>query len=467
MEKTKAAQKKEQLMPSAKNGWDRIEKQDEQKIFDFAKGYMDFMTLCKTEREVTSFTEKALVAAGFEAFDPKKPLKAGDRIYVNNRGKAVMAAVIGSEDIEKGVDIAAAHIDSPRLDLKQHPLYEDGELALFKTHYYGGIKKYQWSTVPLSLHGVIVRADGEKVEINIGENDGDPQFVVTDLLPHLGREQSKRPLSEGIKGEELNILLGSRPFNSDPESERVKLNIINILNEKYGITDEDFVTAELEAVPAAKPVDIGFDRSLIGAYGHDDRCCAYPVLEAIIGCKAPKRTAVAVLTDKEEIGSDGNTGLHSAYMKYFIEDIAENMGSKGRWVLSNSRCLSADVNAAFDPTFAEPFERNNASYVNYGAVLTKYTGAGGKSSTSDAGAEFVGEISRSMDGKNVVWQTGELGKVDFGGGGTVAKYVAELNVDVIDLGVPVLSMHAPFEVISKLDLYMTFKAVEALYSSER
>ena len=459
MEKTKAAQKKEQLMPSAKNGWDRIEKQDEQKIFDFAKGYMDFMTLCKTEREVTSFAEKALVAAGFEAFDPKKPLKAGDRIYVNNRGKAVMAAVIGSEDIEKGVDIAAAHIDSPRLDLKQHPLYEDGELALFKTHYYGGIKKYQWSTVPLSLHGVIVRADGEKVEINIGENEGDPQFVVTDLLPHLGREQSKRPLSEGIKGEELNILLGSRPFNGDPESERVKLNIINILNEKYGITDKDFVTAELEAVPAAKPVDIGFDRSLIGAYGHDDRCCAYPVLEAIIGCKAPKRTAVAVLTDKEEIGSDGNTGLHSAYMKYFIEDIAENMGSKGRWVLSNSRCLSADVNAAFDPTFAEPFERNNASFINYGAVLTKYTGAGGKSSTSDAGAEFVGEISRIMDEKNVVWQTGELGKVDFGGGGTVAKYVAELNVDVIDLGVPVLSMHVPFETTAKFDVYMCYRAM--------
>ena len=467
MEKTKAAQKKEQLMPAAKNGWDRVSENDHKAIYDFAEGYMDFMTRCKTEREVVSFAEKALVTAGFEKFDPKKPLKAGDRVYVNNRGKAIMAAVIGSEDIEKGVDIAAAHIDSPRLDLKQHPLYEDSELALFKTHYYGGIKKYQWSTVPLSLHGVIVRADGEKVEINIGENEGDPQFVVTDLLPHLGREQCKRPLSEGIKGEELNILLGSRPFNGDPESERVKLNIINILNEKYGITDKDFVTAELEAVPAAKPTDIGFDRSLIGAYGHDDRCCAYPTLEAIIGCKAPKRTAIAVLTDKEEIGSDGNTGLHSAYMKYFIEDIAENMGSKGRWVLSNSRCLSADVNAAFDPTFAEPFERNNASFINYGAVLTKYTGAGGKSSTSDAGAEFVGEISRIMDEKNVVWQTGELGKVDFGGGGTVAKYVAELNVDVIDLGVPVLSMHAPFEVISKLDLYMTFKAVEALYSSER
>lgn len=467
MEKTKAAERKEQLMPPVKNGWDRIKKKDEKKIYDFAKGYMDFMAVCKTEREVAAFAEKQLIKAGFESFDPQKPLKAGDRVYVNNRGKAVMAAVIGSDNISKGVDIAAAHIDSPRLDLKQHPLYEDSELALFKTHYYGGIKKYQWVTIPLALHGVVVRSDGERVEINIGENDRDPQFVVTDLLPHLGREQSKRPLEEGIKGEELNILIGSRPFNSDPESERVKLNILNVLNEKYGIKDSDFVSAELEAVPAAKPVDIGFDRSLIGAYGHDDRCCAYPVLKAIMECKNPKRTAVAVLTDKEEIGSDGNTGLHSAYMKYFIEDIAENMGSKGRWVLSGSRCLSADVNAAFDPTFSEPFERNNASFINYGAVLTKYTGAGGKSSTSDAGAEFVGEISRIMDAKNVIWQTGELGKVDFGGGGTVAKYVAELNVDVIDLGVPVLSMHSPFEVISKLDLYMTFKAVEALFSSDR
>lgn len=455
---------KDRLFLKRKNG---LSGADNEAVQSFTDGYKEFLGAAKTERLAVKEAVKLAKEHGFTEFDPKAKYAAGDRVYLNNREKSLALAVIGTEPVENGTRIAAAHIDSPRLDLKPNPLYEDNELALFKTHYYGGIKKYQWSTVPLSLHGVIVRADGEKVEINIGENEGDPQFVVTDLLPHLGREQSKRPLSEGIKGEELNILLGSRPFNSDPESERVKLNIINILNEKYGITDKDFVTAELEAVPAAKPVDIGFDRSLIGAYGHDDRCCAYPVLEAIIGCKAPKRTAVAVLTDKEEIGSDGNTGLHSAYMKYFIEDIAENMGSKGRWVLSNSRCLSADVNAAFDPTFAEPFERNNASYVNYGAVLTKYTGAGGKSSTSDAGAEFVGEISRIMDGKNVVWQTGELGKVDFGGGGTVAKYVAELNVDVIDLGVPVLSMHAPFEVISKLDLYMTFKAVEALYSSER
>ena len=467
MEKTEAAALKEKLMPTAKNGWTRLSDGEDAKIYEFSEGYKDFMTRCKTEREVAAFAEAKLKQAGFRKFSPGEKLSAGDRVYRVNRGKAVLAAVIGSEDIANGVDISAAHIDSPRLDLKQHPLYEDSELALFKTHYYGGIKKYQWPAIPLCLHGVVIKSDGSAVEINIGENEGDPQFVVTDLLPHLGREQSKRPLSEGIKGEELNILVGSRPFNNDSESEQIKLNILNILYEKYGITDRDFVTAELEAVPAFPPVDIGFDRSLIGAYGHDDRVCAYPVLMGILSCKSPKRTAVAVLTDKEEIGSDGNTGLNSSYMKYFIYDLAEALGANGRDVLTGSRCLSADVNAAFDPTFSDPFERRNASFINYGTVLTKYTGAGGKSSTSDAGAEFVSEICRIMDRNDVVWQTGELGKVDVGGGGTVAKYVAALNVDVIDLGVPVLSMHSPFEVISKLDLYMTLRAVEAFWASER
>ncbi len=467
MEKTEAAMLKEKLMPPAKNGWQRVSKDEEKKIYDFAEDYKKFITNCKTEREVVKFAEEKLKSAGFKEFDSNKPLKSGDKVYRINRGKAVLAAVIGSEDIKNGVDIAAAHIDSPRLDLKQHPLYEESELALFKTHYYGGIKKYQWAAIPLSLHGVVIKPDGSKVEINIGEDEGDPQFVITDLLPHLGREQSKRTLDEGIKGEELNILIGSRPFNNDSESEKVKLNIINILHEKYGIVNNDFVSAELEAVPSFKAVDIGFDRSLIGAYGHDDRVCAFPALMAILECENPVRTAVTVLTDKEEIGSEGNTGLNSSYMKYFIFDLAENMGSKGRDVLSKSRCLSADVNAAFDPTFSDPFERMNASYINYGAVITKYTGARGKSSTSDASAEFVGEISRIMHKENVVWQTGELGKVDFGGGGTVAMYVAALNVDVIDLGVPVLSMHSPFEVVSKLDLYMTLRAIKALFSSTR
>ena len=466
MEKTKAAQKKEELMPAAKNGWDRVSENDHKAIYDFAEGYMDFMTRCKTEREVVSFAEKALVKAGFEKFDPKKPLKAGDRVYVNNRGKAIMAAVIGSEDIEKGVDIAAAHIDSPRLDLKQHPLYEDTDLAYFKTHYYGGIRKYQWPTVPLSLHGTIVRADGEVIDVNIGEDEGDPVFVVTDLLPHLAVEQSKRTLSDGIRGEELNILVGGLPFAADGESELVKLNVLKLLNEKYGITEDDFVSAELEAVPAAKPRDVGFDRSLIGAYGHDDRVCAYPAMMAAVNCKNPERTTVTVLTDKEETGSDGNTGLQSAYLKNFIYDIAGVEGVDGYEVIASSECLSADVNAAFDPTFADAFEKRNASLASYGAVITKYTGARGKGDTSDASAEFTGKIRLLMDKNNVVWQTGELGKVDGGGGGTVAKYIANLGADVIDLGVPVLSMHAPFEVVSKIDVYMVYRAVYVFYDEK-
>jgi aspartyl aminopeptidase len=309
----------------------------------------------------------------------------------------------------------------------------------------------------------VVRSDGQTVKVNIGEDAGDPQFVVTDLLPHLGAEQNKRTLADGIRGEELNILVGSRPFNRDKEGEMVKLNVLNILNEKYGITESDFISAELEAVPAAKPVDIGLDRSLIGGYGQDDRVCAYPALMATVALDIPQKTVVTVLADKEEIGSDGNTGLNSSFLAYFIHDLAEAMGARGRQVLSASKCLSADVNAAFDPTFADPFEKRNASFINYGAVITKYTGARGKYDTSDASAEFTGEIRNLMDKAGVVWQTGELGKVDFGGGGTVAKYIANLNVDVIDLGVPVLCMHAPFEVISKLDLYMTYRAIEAFY----
>ena len=331
-------------------------------------------------------------------------------------------------------------------------------MALFKTHYYGGIKKYQWVAIPLALHGVIVKADGTKVTVKIGEEEGEPKFVISDILPHLGAEQGKRTLSEGIAGEELNVIVGSRPFKSDEGSELVKLNILKLLNEKYGIVESDFLSAELEVVPAFKADDIGFDRGLIGSYGHDDRVCAYPAEQAIFSIENPDYTAITVLTDKEETGSDGNTGLQSSYLVYFINDLAKANGLEGFQVLSKSECLSADVNSAFDPTFNSVFEKNNTSYLNKGVVITKYTGARGKSGTSDASAEYMGKIRNMLDKAGVVWQIGELGKVDAGGGGTVAKYIANLDVDVVDLGVPVLSMHAPYEVISKLDLYMAYRA---------
>ena len=460
MDEKKSATKelKEKLFMQKKNGWFRIQEGEDARITDFAEGYKDFLDHAKTEREAVIRASAMLEAKGFVKYEKGKSYKSGDKVYLNNRGKSLVIAVIGSAPISEGVRLCAAHIDSPRLDLKQNPLYEDSDLALFKTHYYGGIKKYQWTTIPLSLHGVIIRADGESICVNIGEDESDPVFCITDLLPHLAAEQMSRPAGKIVRGEDLNLLIGSKPFLEDETSEAVKLNILSILFEKYGITEEDFISAELEAVPAFKTKDIGFDRSLIGGYGHDDRCCSYPALMAALDCENPVHTTVTVLTDKEETGSDGNTGLRSAYLKYFIADLAEDLGSDGRTVLSASECLSADVNAAFDPNYPEVNERRNAAFVNKGVCITKYTGARGKSGTSDASAEFAGKIRRLMDGKNVIWQTGELGKVDEGGGGTVAAYIANLNVDTIDMGVPVLSMHAPFEIISKLDLYQAYKA---------
>lgn len=449
---------KDKLFSKNKHAAKRISIEEKAASDSFAKDYMDFLNASKTEREACVNAEKILKDNGFIPFKVGMTLKAGDKVYRNNRGKAIIAAVIGSASITDGVHICAAHIDSPRLDLKQNPLYEDHEMALFKTHYYGGIKKYQWGAMPLSLHGVVVKSDGSTVVVNIGEDEGDPVFCVTDLLPHLAEEQMKRPAGSLIKGEELNILVGSLPFNNDEESESVKLGILNILNEKYGMTEDDFISAELEAVPAYHACDVGFDRSMIGSYGHDDRVCAYPALRAIVDCKDPIHTAVVVLTDKEETGSDGNTGLCSSYLPYFIDDLADCFGVKGRHVLSASQCLSADVNAAFDPTFPDVMEQKNCAYINRGVCVTKFTGARGKSGTSDASAEFVGVIRRLLDSKNVVWQTGELGKVDAGGGGTVAAYIANLDVDTIDVGVPVLCMHAPFEIVSKLDVYMTYRA---------
>lgn len=446
----------------AKAGGDDIVK----KSFDFAEGYMSFMSNYKTEREIAAFFKNEAEKRGYTEFDKTRQYKPGDRVYRVNRNKDIMLCVFGKKSVAEGVKIAASHIDSPRFDLKPNPLYETDDLALFKTHYYGGIKKYQWTCVPMSLHGVIVKADGSKVTVRIGEDPGDPQFVITDLLPHLGKEQMKRDAGQVVKGEECNLLVGSLPFKDDEESELVKLNILKLLHDKYGIVEKDFQTAELELVPAYKATDIGFDRSMIGAYGHDDKVCAYPAAVSNFDIKDPEYTCVTVLTDKEEIGSDGNTGLHSSYFKYFIYDLAENAGVKGHDVLTKSECLSADVTAAFDPTFADVMDKRNCTYLNKGVGVCKYTGSGGKYSTNDCSAEFFGKVRKILDDENVIWQTGELGAVDAGGGGTVAMYIAELNVDVIDVGVPVLSMHSPFEAVSKLDLYSAYQAFSAFFTAK-
>ncbi len=462
--KNETTELKEKLFMKRKNTGLEMSESDISKADKFCEGYKKFLDAGKTEREACAEAVRQAEAAGFVPFDKTANYAPGDRVYRVNRGKAVILAVIGKKPVEQGVNLVAAHIDSPRLDLKQNPLYENEALAYFKTHYYGGIKKFQWPVTPLALHGVIYKADGERVDVKLGEDENDPVLVITDILPHLADEQYKRPVAKLITGEELNILIGSRPFRDDKASEAVKLGIMKILNEKYGITESDFVSAELECVPAFGAKDVGFDRSMVGAYGQDDRVCAYTALSAILAVKgAPERTAVTVLTDKEEIGSEGCTGLRSAYMRYFLADLAEMYGTDERTVLSASKCLSADVNAAFDPTFAEPFEKLNASFLGRGVVVTKYTGARGKSGTSDASAEYVSEIRQMLDKDGVIWQTGELGKVDFGGGGTVAMYIANLDIDTIDVGVPVLSMHAPFEVTSKNDVYMAYKAFRSFF----
>ena len=380
-----------------------------------------------------------------------------------NRDKAIMLAVMGRKGLEHGVNIGAAHIDSPRLDLKQNPLYESDELSFFKTHYYGGIRKYQWVTIPLELHGVVALKNGEVVRVSVGNGPDDPMFTIDDLLPHLATDQVKKPLGEAIPAESLNILVGSRPLRDDEGSDRVKLSVLELLNRKYGIVEEDFLSAELCAVPAFRAVDIGFDRSLIGAYGHDDRVCAYASLAALLQLGTPERTAVCMLADKEEIGSEGVSGMKSRAFDTFMEDLCQSQSVPLRACYEKSFCLSADVTAAYDPNFAEVYEKRNSAFVNYGMGLCKYTGARGKSGASDASAELVAYVRRVLDGAGVVWQMAELGKVDAGGGGTVACYMAERDIDTIDAGVPVLSMHAPFETVGKLDCYMTYKGIKAFY----
>ena len=464
-QKDKLKQLKESLLMQKKHAALLL---DDDKIAEcdaFCEGYKVFLDHGKTEREACAYAKELLEAKGFRAWKRGDAVQAGDKIYAVNRNKAVIAAVIGTDPLEAGIRLSAAHIDSPRLDLKQQPLYEDSELALFKTHYYGGIKKYQWTVVPMALHGVVVKQDGSSVTVSVGEDPGDPIFCVTDLLPHLASEQVKRPLAQGIKGEELNLLVGSRPFRSDEGSDLVKLRIMQILNEKYGMTESDFLSAELEIVPAGRARDLGFDRSMIGAYGHDDRVCAYPSLAALLDTEHPQHTAVCILTDKEEIGSEGNTGLCSAYFHDFMKDLAAAFGTEAHTVFAQSQCLSADVTAAYDPTFSDVNDRKNCAYLNYGVCMMKYTGARGKSGSSDASAEFIGKMRTLFDGAGVIWQTGELGKVDIGGGGTVAAYLANLNIDTVDVGVPVLSMHAPLEVVSKIDVYMCYAAVKAFNAS--
>ena len=456
---------KKKLFYTAPNAAQKMTAAEIETADTFCEGYKDFLDAAKTEREAVKKAVELAELNGFRPYVEGSRYRAGSKIYYNNRGKAIILAVVGELGLSDGARIVAAHIDSPRLDLRPNPLYEtDGE-ALFKTHYYGGIKKYQWTAIPLSLHGVIVKADGETVTVNVGEAEDDPKFVISDLLPHLAAEQMRKTMAEGIAGEDLNVIVGSRPFDNTDEAQNVKLNILNILFEKYGITEADFLSAELEIVPAFKACDIGFDRSLIGAYGHDDRVCAYPALMALLDTELPNNTTFCVLTDKEEIGSEGNTGLNSNYMAYFIKALARAEGLEGETVLSKSKCLSADVNAAYDPNFAGVFEKNNSSYLNKGVVITKYTGARGKGGSSDASAEFMGEVRSLLDGANVCWQIGELGRLDAGGGGTVAKYVASLNIDVVDVGVPVLSMHAPFEVVSKLDVYACYRASYEFYNA--
>ena len=431
----------------------------------FCEGYKAFLDEGKTERECVKKAVELLKAAGYAEFDTQGSYQPGDTVYYVNRNKAIIATTFGEKSVKEGIRMNGAHIDSPRLDLKPSPVYEKDDMALFKTHYYGGIRKYQWATIPLAMHGVIVKKNGEMVELNLGEKPGDPVFCITDLLPHLSAEQNERKLKDGIKGEELNIVIGSIPYTDDEVKEPVKLMALKLMNEQFGITEKDFLRAEVEFVPAHKASDVGFDRSMVGAYGQDDRICAYTALMAEIDTKNPTYTTMTILTDKEEIGSEGNTGLNSNYVGDYITYLAELEGVNPKEVFRNTICLSSDVNAAYDPTFASVYDPLNSSYVNKGCVLTKYTGARGKSGSNDASAELMAKVIGIMEKEGVYWQIGELGAVDVGGGGTIAKFVASMNIDVVDLGVPILSMHAPFELASKLDVLNTYRAFKAFYKN--
>ena len=453
------------LFYEQKNGYDLIDTRERLAVEDYCRSYMDYLDRSRMEREAVANAIELAEKQGFVEYKPGMALKPGDKVYKNNRSKALILAVIGRKPLSEGAVIAGAHVDSPRIDLKQVTLYEQDEMAYFKTHYYGGIKKYQWVTIPLELHGAVALKNGEVVNVVIGREKDEPKFVITDLLPHLAADQMKKTMAEGFTGEGLNILLGSTPY-ADDGKDRVKLAVMSILNDMYGITEEDFLSAELAAVPAFDVCEVGLDRSLIGGYGHDDRVCAYAELKALFDVKDPERTCVCILADKEETGSDGVTGMQSACFDVFMKDLCEGQGVALRRCYEKSFCLSADVSNAFDPLYPEVSEKRSDSKVNYGMAICKFTGARGKGGTSDASAEIVAYLRRLFERKGVVWQMAELGKVDQGGGGTIAKFMANRNIDTIDAGVPVLSMHAPFEVVAKFDCYMTYKGVLAAYADK-
>ena len=455
---------KESLLASPKNGYTKLSAEQKAEMESYCKGYMAFIDACKTEREATTWTIATAEAHGFKEIKPGMELKPGDKVYYNNRGKAIMLAVIGSESLSWGANICAAHVDSPRMDLKPNPLYEDSEMAFFKTHYYGGIKKYQWTAIPLAIHGVVYRKDNTVVDVVIGEDDNDPVLMISDLLIHLSGDQMQKTAAKVIEGEQLNVILGTEPLEGEG-SDLVKLHVMKLLNEKYGIIEEDFRSAELTVVPAGKCREVGLDRSLLGAYGHDDRVCAYAEIVPLLDMGIPTHTAVCILADKEEIGSVGISGMQSQAFEYFMDMLCESQNVKLSECFAHSFCLSADVSNAFDPNFPEVSDRRNNSRLNYGVAICKYTGSRGKGGASDASAEVMGHIRTTLDEAGVLWQMATLGKVDQGGGGTVAAYMANRNIDTVDAGVPVLSMHAPIELVSKLDCYHTMLACKAVYEA--
>ena len=458
---------KEKLFNKKDNGWETLGSNQKEEVFDLSKKYMDFLNVAKTEREFIKHARKLANENGYKDIMEFDTLKPGDKIYFVNREKSMYLAIIGEKSIEEGLHIIGSHVDSPRLDLKPNPLYEDTGLAYFKTHYYGGIKKYQWTTIPLSIHGVIVKANGEKIEVNIGEDEEDPIFTITDLLPHLAQEQMEKKLKNGVDGEDLNLLIGSIPYNSSKISEKVKLNILNILNQKYGITEADLTSSEIELVPAFKARSLGFDGSMVAAYGQDDKVCAYTSLHAMMELENVKNTAVCILSDKEEIGSMGNTGMESHMFDFFISEILNKLGVNRPNLLDKvfcfSKMLSSDVDAGFDPIYASVSDKHNAGFLGKGISLNKYTGARGKSGASDANAEYVAWVRNILERNDIKYQIAELGKVDIGGGGTIAYIIANKGADVIDCGVPVLSMHAPYEVTSKYDIYSAYKTYKAFW----
>ena len=470
---TKVERLQSLLLKKWENGWNAINSDEKEEVFNFSTGYKDFLDEGKTERESAQAILKLAKENGFMPFEDaikqRQKIVAGQKFYTQYKNSLIALFIIGKKDLTEGMNIIASHIDSPRLDIKPNPLFEEQELAFLKTHYYGGVKKYQWTTIPLSLHGVVVLKNGERIEIRIGENTNEPVFYISDLLPHLAKEQMEKKMGEGITGEGLNLLVGSIPYADEDIKEPIKLNILKLLNEKYGIIEEDFASAELEVVPASNAKDVGFDRSMIVAHGQDDRVCAYTSLQAILHMHTPERTAIALMTDKEEVGSQGNTGMHSAFFENMVAEFIELLDKKPndlmlRRAMSNSKVLSADVNAGFDPNFPDTHDKRNAAYIGKGVVLTKYTGARGKSGSNDASAEFMGEVRTLFNNDSVVWQMGELGKVDLGGGGTIAYILANHGMDVVDCGPPLLSMHAPMELASKLDVYMSYKAYKAFYT---